>query len=51
MDPSVIKAMAAFVYLAVIKDAILCLVMLWFYHDKGIDLLTSRIKTRFLIII
>ena len=45
MSPSVIKAMAAFVYLAVVKDVLLGLVMLVCYSDKGMDLFTSRIKS------
>ena len=29
MDRAVIKAMAAFVYLAILKDALICLVIYW----------------------
>ena len=43
MDPSVIKAMAAFVYLAVLKDAILCYVMYRFYKVSRMDLFTRKI--------
>ena len=35
MDRAVIKAMAAFVYLAVLKDAVICLIMLGQYDDEG----------------
>ena len=45
MSPSVIKAMAAFVYLAIIKDALVGLVSYgWYgsnYDDQGMDLFTS----------
>ena len=44
MDRAVIKAMAAFVYLAVLKDALICLVMKWQYEDEGMDLFMSRTK-------
>ena len=37
MDRAVIKAMAAFVYLAVLKDALICLVMKLQYSDSGMD--------------
>ena len=41
MDRAVIKAMAAFVYLAVLKDALICLVMKWQYKSQGMDLFIS----------
>ena len=44
MDRAVIKAMAAFVYLAVLKDALICLVMKWQYEDEGMDLFMSSTK-------
>ena len=44
MDRAVIKAMAAFVYLAVLKDALICLVMKWQYKDEGMDLFMSSTK-------
>ena len=45
MDRAVIKAMAAFVYLAVLKDALLgYLVMKLQYNDEGMDLFMSRTK-------
>ena len=37
MSPSVIKAMAAFVYLAVVKDIIVGMVKYWWYRE-GMDL-------------
>ena len=45
MSPSVIKAMAAFVYLAVVKDILFCLVTKYFYKDQGMDLFTSRMES------
>ena len=42
MDRAVIKAMAAFVYLAVLKDALICLVMKWQYDDEGMDSFISN---------
>ena len=44
MDRAVIKAMAAFVYLAVLKDALICLVMKWQYKYQGMDLFMSSTK-------
>ena len=44
MDRAVIKAMAAFVYLAVLKDAVICLIMLLQYDDEGMDLFMSSTK-------
>ena len=41
MDRAVIKAMAAFVYLAVLKDAVICLIMKWQYNRAGMDLFMS----------
>ena len=37
MSPSVIKAMAAFVFLAVVKDIIVGMVKYWWYRE-GMDL-------------
>ena len=45
MSPSVIKAMAAFVYLAVVKDILLCLNAKYWYKDEGMDLFTTRLKS------
>ena len=42
MSPSVIKAMTAFVYLAVLKDFLLCSLMYSFYSDEEMDLFTSN---------
>ena len=44
MDRAVIKAMAVFVYLAVLKDALICLVMKWQYKYQGMDLFMSSTK-------
>ena len=44
MDRAVIKAMAAFVYLAVLKDAVICLIMLFQYDHEGMDLFMSSTK-------
>ena len=44
MDRAVIKAMAAFVYLAVLKDAVICLIMLGQYSREGMDLFMSSTK-------
>ena len=41
MDRAVIKAMAAFVYLAVLKDAVICLIMKDLYDLEGMDLFIS----------
>ena len=47
MSPAVIKAMVAFVYLAIIKDAIIGFIIFYFYKDQGMDILTSRdLRTR-----
>ena len=46
MSPSVIKAMAAFVYLAVVKDVLLCTVTFWSYYGQGMDLFTWNIDLR-----
>ena len=43
-DSSVIKAMAAFVYIAILKDALNGGLLYWLY--KGSDLLTSDNKTQ-----
>ena len=44
MSPSVVKAMAAFVYMAVLRDLLLCGMMAVLYKT-GMDLITSRIKS------
>ena len=44
MDRAVIKAMAAFVYLAVLKDAVICFIMYAQYINEGMDLFMSSTK-------
>ena len=44
MDRAVIKAMAAFVYLAVLKDAVICLIMKRQYDAEGMDLFMNSTK-------
>ena len=44
MDRAVIKAMAAFVYLAVLKDAVICLIMKLQYDNEGMDLFMNSTK-------
>ena len=47
MSPSVIKGMAAFVYLAVVKDVLLCWLNWAVYSEIGMDLFTSRKNLEF----
>ena len=44
MDRAVIKAMAVFVYLALLKDAVICLIMKKHYENEGMDLFMNSTK-------
>ena len=48
MDHHVLNAMVGFVYVAIIKDALVGLVTYGVYKDQGKDFFISRIKTDFL---
>ena len=44
MDPSVIKAMAAFVYMGILKDVIMGSYLFNLYKEAGKDFLTNELQ-------
>ena len=47
MDPNVLNAMVLFVYVAIIKDALVGCLTYGLYLDQGKDFIIRRIKTDF----